>query len=208
MSLNWLNGEHKISAIHNSVPMIRLLSKHKCYNATEVEVTIDNHYHKECSCGIVSSGTLRMFGERLFEAQTKSWGECRYTLDECIAWERDLFTTKTLRGLLFEERAIGALRQRFPSLTVSETTGYLDEEAKIDAVVSDGGKVFCGVQVKPESYKKADSDVKESNKKGNELVDFPIFYLFYDNGAFTNMDEVATSIRAIWLFTLHGSKSL
>ena len=57
---------------------------------------IEYHKNNKCDCGVISTGTVSEFGERLYDSQEKYWGK-KISLTQCIQWEYDLFVVQSLR---------------------------------------------------------------------------------------------------------------
>lgn len=191
--LNVLNGKYGISAPHKSVPVIKLIRQHQPRSKDELVELIRFHFENDCPCGIRSQGTVEDFGKNLFAAQLTEWGLARYTLQECIQWEYDLFILQSLKGTRVETCALEKLRPVLDvlHLTVAEALGYVDEELRIDLVVSKNGEPLCGIQVKPLTFNKMRRGVIDFNKNANARWDRPVFYLFYDDGEnFSNLEEI------------------
>lgn len=85
----------------------------------------------------------------------------------------DIFITKSLDGFKMEEIILQELSGRFPNLR--RATAYEDSVYGVD-LVSDG---VCGIQVKPISYLKYNSQ-EELNKKKNKAFKLPVHYAYYD----------------------------
>jgi hypothetical protein len=198
--LNELNGKMGISAPQNSVSVSKLIKTHSPKTRTELVELIRYHYENKCSCGIVSKGTVETFGKNLFNSQVKYWGEERFTLQECIQWEYDLFVSNSLRGSDIEKSAIRRLNKTFSDLLFEETDGYLDEELRVDILIKQrqDNEVIGGIQVKPETYKSARKEVISFNEIRNNRWDKPVFYLYYSSDdKFTNGSELKMLIESI-----------
>ena len=72
--LNELNGKMGISNPSTSVPVMKLIKTHNPKSKEALVQLIEYHKINRCSCGIVSKGTVREFGEWLYESQKKHWG--------------------------------------------------------------------------------------------------------------------------------------
>ena len=190
--LNLLNGKMGISAPYKSVPVIKLINTHKPKSYSELESLIEYHYLNECSCGIKSQGTVYDFGKNLFNAQKMYWGETKFTLEECIRWEYDLFIVNSLKGSKMEDKAINELKNRLPSnFDVVNAVGIIDEEYRVDIEIKKDNKVILGIQVKPSSYKYMRSEVKSFNEIRNSKYGINVKYLYYDSEEeFTNLDVI------------------
>lgn len=195
--LNQLNGKYGISAPHNSVPVMKLIRIHQPESRKELLDLIKFHFENDCCCGIKSKGTVEDFGKNLYQVQLREWGAYRYSLQECIQWEYDLFIDQSMKGMLAEAAAMAFFQKTLAcvGLTVSKADGYLDEELRIDLIVSKNDKPVCGIQVKPLSFNKMREGVITYNKAANARWGKPVFYLLYDeNEKFTNLDDVAAGI--------------
>lgn len=195
--LNELNGKMGISSPSKSVPVMKLIKEHKPQSKEELVELIKFHYENKCSCGIVSHGTVENFGKKLFESQIEYWGEQKFTLKQCIQWEYDLFVVNSLKGGILENKALEKLTNylRYTGFLVTETFGSLDEELRIDLVITHEGIISSGVQVKPSTYLGMREGVKQMNIISNERWGNPVHYLYYDqDGRFENMSEVVHAI--------------
>ncbi len=195
--LNVLNGKAGISAPQNSVSVSALVRAHKPKSAAELESLISDHTAGNCECGIVSKGSVQNFGKNLFNAQESYWGECRFTLQECVQWEYDLFVLQMLKGTMMEDKCKSALAKLLPAeYAIQDTNAFIDEDLRVDLQVMKNGKTVAGIQVKPLSYDKIRSEVKYFNRKANSKFQAPVYYVAYeyDTEAFTNLKEVASEI--------------
>ncbi len=194
--LNGLNRKYGISAPYKSVPVMKLIKEHRPKSKEELYELIKQHYENTCSCGVKSQGTVEDFGKNLYEAQIKEWGRYKYSLQECIQWEYDLFVIQSLKGTLVENKALSKLKSELSNYTVEEAEGFVDEELRIDLIVSQNGIEKCGVQVKPLTFNLIREGVITFNKVANAKWGKPVYYLFYDdNENFTNIDKVIEQIK-------------
>ncbi len=196
--LNWLNGKYGVSAPENSVSVMKLIRVHQPKTRRALAECIEDHFRRKCECGIESQGTVEEFGKVLYACQKIEWGEERYTLQECIQWEFDLFVTQSLKGEYFEKKAIVLLGKKNPALRFSEARGYLDEEARIDILVAKKETIVTGIQIKPVSFHQVRENVVAYNKTANQKVDYPVLYLYYDDqGIFSNLDEISNQLEKL-----------
>ncbi len=179
--LNELNGKMGISDPKRSVPVMRLIRNHQPKSKDALVQLIAYHKNNKCECGVISTGTVREFGERLFESQDVYWGEKRYTLEQCIQWEYDLFIVQSLKGGVIEKIALKVLRKAMPDFYFEEAEGCLDDELRIDLLVYDASKnILGGIQVKPKSFISMRSEVLFMQKKQNKKWGYPVWFLFYN----------------------------
>lgn len=190
--LNELNGQMGISAPSKSVPVIKLINTHQPKSYDELEQLIEYHYLHDCDCGIKSQGTVRDFGQNLYNAQMTYWGKTVFTLEECIQWEYDLFIINSLKGSKMEMAAMNELQKIIPyQYEVKKTEGIVDENCRVDLEVIKDNMVLLGIQVKPCSYVFTNEHVQKSNDNKNLRYDHDVFYLYYDNkNVFVNIDEI------------------
>ncbi len=194
--LNELNGKMGISAPYKSVPVMKLIKVHKPKSKEELVELIKYHFENDCECGIKSKGTVEDFGKNLFNAQKTYWGENRYSLKDCIQWEYDLFVVQSLKGGIVEKKAAAELNNLLSYHSVSEAKGYLDEELRIDLIVTENDEESCGIQVKPTTFRQMRSEVITFNLEANKKWDKPVYYLYYDeNENFENLDELVKIIK-------------
>jgi len=196
--LNKLNGDYGISAPYKSVPVMKLIKNHRPKSKDELYEQIKFHFENECSCGIRSQGTVEDFGKNLFNAQQVAWGKEKYSLQECIQWEYDLFVIQSLKGTLVEEKAIGLLREKLNEYKISEADGFVDEELRVDLIVSKNEVEICGIQVKPSTFKLMRAGVIIFNKQAHSKWGKRVFYLYYDDKEdFTNLNEIIEEIKKL-----------
>lgn len=193
--LNELNGKMGISAPYKSVPVMKLIKNHNPKSKAELVSLIETHFKTQCNCGVISKGTVEQFGKNLYEAQLNYWGGYKYSLDQCIQWEYDLFITQSLKGGYMEKKAQTELSKNFPKLSFKLIDGMLDEEYRIDIVAYQNSSEIFGVQVKPHSYNYMRESVQSFNKNANQKWHKPVYYLFYDeNLSFVNLNEIINPI--------------
>lgn len=196
--LNKLNGDKGISAPKNSVPVSALVKKHNPKSAAELEQLIADHVGGGCECGIVSKGTVEDFGRNLYEAQQEYWGEYRFTLDECIQWEYDLFVLQMLKGSSMEDKCKKTLSKKLGNeYKFKDTSNYVDEELRVDLEVIQLGELIAGIQVKPISFENVRRNVQVYNRAANEKYGEKVLYAKYqyDSEEFKNLDNVVQEIR-------------
>lgn len=190
--LNILNEKKRISSVRNSLPVMKLISIHKPKTKSELVELIEYHYYNDCSCGIKSKGTVEDFGKNLYDAQLDYWGEYKFSLEECIQWEYDLFVTNSLKGAYMESKAEELLSEKLPvGFTVSDVSDVIDVNYRVDLEVKWFDSVIFGVQVKPVSYMNMDYAIKQTNVILNNRYSREVRYLYYnDDEEFINVDEV------------------
>jgi len=196
--LNELNGKKGISAAYRSVPIMKLIKMHRPKSKDELVDLIRYHYENKCECGIKSKGTVEDFGRNLYNAQLAYWGETRYSLKDCIQWEYDLFVIQSLKGGIIEKKSLFKLNSLLKTYSVVEAVGYLDEELRIDLIVSKNDTTVCGIQVKPSTFRQMRREVITFNKTANQKWDKPVFYLYYDaEENFENLHELVVRIMIL-----------
>jgi hypothetical protein len=194
--LNHLNGKFGISAPFKSVPVMKLIKEHRPKSKDELCELIKFHHENNCQCGVKSQGTVEDFGRKLYETQLKEWGKYKYSLQDCIQWEYDLFVIQSLKGTLVENKALIELRKQLSEYSVIEAEGFVDEELRIDLIISLNGIDKCGVQVKPLTFKLMRESIIMFNKVANAKWGKPVHYLFYnEDGSFTNLEEIISLIK-------------
>ncbi|MCK5029328.1 MAG: MjaI family restriction endonuclease [Bacteroidales bacterium] len=193
--LNELNGKMGISAPYKSVPVMKLIKAHKPKSKEELVELIKWHSENKCECGVVSQGTVESFGKNLYDSQISYWGYNKYSLQECIQWEYDLFVVQSLKGGIVEKKAIEQLRKTFSSYSFVEAEGFLDEELRIDIIINKNQDEVGGIQVKPSTFKLMRKEVITFNKNANQKWGKPVLYLFYDDKEkFVNLSELVDLI--------------
>ncbi len=197
--LNELNGKMGISAPFKSVPVMKLIRAHNPKSKDELVELIKWHSENTCECGVESQGTVELFGKNLYDSQIRYWGEIRYTMQECIQWEYDLFVIQSLKGGLIEKKAITELSKIISNNTFEEAEGYLDEELRIDIVINKkNGIEVGGIQVKPLTFKMMRKEVITFNIDANQKWGKPVYYLYYDsNEEFVNIEELVLAIQSL-----------
>lgn len=196
--LNELNGKMGISAPFKSVPVMKLIRAHNPKSKEELVELIKWHSENICDCGVVSQGTVESFGKNLYDSQNKYWGKIRYSLQDCIQWEYDLFVVQSLKGGIVEKIAIKELAKQFSTFTFEEAEGFLDEELRIDIVIKKQGIEVGGIQVKPLTFKKMRREVITFNIYANQKWGKPVLYLYYDDNVnFVNIKELVLEIQKL-----------
>ncbi len=190
----------RVSSVRNSLPVMKLINIHKPKSKGELVDLIEYHYYNDCSCGIKSKGTVEDFGRNLYDAQLKYWGEYKFSLEECVQWEYDLFVTNSLKGAYMEDKAEEILNESLPfGFSVSDVDNVTDVNYRVDLEIRYGNDVVCGVQVKPLSYVNMEYRVKETNILLNSKYPYEVQYLYYnDDEEFVNIDEVVNKSKNIF----------
>jgi len=161
--------------------VMKLIKTHNPKSKEALVQLIEYHKLNKCKCGIVSTGTVFEFGERLYESQKKYWGEYKYSREQCIQWEYDLFIVQSLKGGRLEKEAMKLLQKSLINRTIEEAQGYLDEHYRVDLVVCDNNKkILGGIQVKPNTYNNMRPEVLYMQKKQSEKWGNPVWFLFYN----------------------------
>jgi hypothetical protein len=194
--LNELNGKMGISDPKRSVPVMKLIKEHNPKSKEALVQLIQYHKDRECYCGIKSHGSVRDFGVNLYNSQIKYWNEIKFSLQECIQWEYDLFVVQSLKGGKIEELAINYLRSKLKHLKFEQASGYLDDELRIDITIEDlSGNIIGGIQVKPNTFKSMRIEVQNMQLKQNLKWKNPVWFLYYErNESFNNMNELLSNI--------------
>lgn len=196
--LNRLNGAYGISAPHKSVPVLKLIKYHNPKSYEELYHLISYHFTNSCECGIKSQGTVEDFGKNLFDSQIHEWGHHKFSLDSCIQWEYNLFVINSLKGSYLEKKALLQLSGK-TKYQVQEANNYIDEELRVDLILSYNNEQIAGIQVKPDTYNYIRYGVKKFNIEANKKWGLPVFYLYYDaNDNFINFDEIINKIHDIY----------
>jgi len=177
---------------------MKLIKVHRPKSKDELYELIKVHHETNCECGIKSQGTVEDFGRNLYEAQQQAWKQYKYTLQECIQWEYDLFVIQSLKGTLIENNALNEFKNNLKDFEFTEAEGFVDEELRIDLIISKANNEIAGIQVKPLTFNLMREGVITFNKAANTKWCKPVFYLFYnDQEQFTNFDEIAKKIKLI-----------
>lgn len=196
--LNELNGKMGISAPFKSVPVMKLIKAHNPKSKDELVDLIKWHSENVCECDTKSQGTVEQFGINLYNSQKSYWGEIRFSMQECIQWEYDLFVVQSLKGGIIEKRAISELNKLVKEFNFNEADGYLDEELRIDIIIKKENKEIGGIQVKPATFKLMRREVITFNKTANQKWDKPVFYLYYnENEQFINLSDLVNTIQRL-----------
>lgn len=195
--LNYLNEKRRVNTHNKTVSIMKLIRQHKPKSRQELVDLIEYHYKNECSCGIVSKGTIEDFGRNLYEAQLKEWGEYLFTLEECTTWQYNLFIIQSLKGRTLEVKAKDILQSHLQMLKIIDTNPFLDFRYRIDLLVEDmKGNVVGGIQVKPYSFKYVDPKIKSVNTELNQDFPYPVWYMYYDSQEeFTQVDIIIKELK-------------
>nr|WP_314865240.1 hypothetical protein [uncultured Flavobacterium sp.] len=197
--LNELNGKMGISDPFKSVPVMKLIKTHNPKSKDGLVQLIEYHKNNRCECGIISTGTVEEFGKRLYESQIVYWNYYKYTLQQCIQWEYDLFVVQSLKGGYIEKKAVDILIKELPEYIIEEAQGYLDDELRVDIIVYENNKnIIGGVQVKPLTFNSMRKEVIYMQEKQNKKWGYPVWFLFYNKDeSFSNLDILIQTIKNI-----------
>ncbi|MEO5572547.1 MAG: MjaI family restriction endonuclease [Bacteroidia bacterium] len=177
---------------------MKLIKVHRPKSKDELYGLIKVHHETNCECGIKSQGTVEDIGRNLYEAQLQAWGQYKHTLQECIQWEYDLFVIQSLKGTLIENKALQEFSAALKDYSFAEAEGFVDEELRIDLIISKNGNEIAGIQVKPHTFNMMREGVISFNKAANAKWGKQVFYLFYnDQEQFTNFDDVVEQIKKL-----------
>jgi len=205
--LNQLNENHGINDPQNSVHLKCLFDKHPIQTENELVEAINSHKDGGCDvdgCWTETTNDPLQCGRQLHEAQAEEWDEYRYDEEICLSWSYNLFINRMLDGESKEREAIRRLREADPEFEFELADSKTDSEQAVDIEVLYGGTVFCGIQVKPESYNDTSGLTKFQNLQKNDTYDHPVFYLFYDDDSdMENIDEVVAQINSLLLDLLN-----
>lgn len=154
---------------------MRLIRTHRPGTATELAGLIARHAREICPCGLVSKGSVHDFGQRLLEAQFRYWGEARFSLEECVQWEYDLFVIQSMKGSRMEVEAARTLTAALgPPFLVQHTDSCTDCELRVDLEVLRSTSRIAGVQVKPSSFQFVRPSVVEEQRRRQRSFGAPI----------------------------------
>jgi len=77
-----------------------------------------------------------------------------------------------------------------------EAEGYVDEELRIDLIVTEKEVEICGIQVKPSTFRFIRREVITFNVEANKKWNKPVYYFYYDeNENFINLEELIKLIK-------------
>ena len=104
-----------------------------------------------------------------------------YTYEDCYNYIHDLFTTKSLKGTLMENKALEYLKINCERYVWETADVYHDTKCNIDIVGCDSDQnIVIGVQVKPLSYKYADAKSHLINDIKINKSNINTYYMYYD----------------------------
>ena len=105
---------------------------------------------------------------------------------------------QSLKGKLVEEKAIELLREKLNDYKISEADGFVDEELRVDLIVTKNESEVYGIQVKPSTFKLMRAGVIVFNMQANSKWGKRVFYLYYnDKEDFSNLNEIAEEIKKL-----------
>ncbi len=198
--LNKVNSKCGISAPNKSVSVSGLIKAHNPKSAEELERLIALHSKEICKCGIVSKGTIEDFGRNLYNAQKEYLGEYKYSVEECIQWEYDLFILQMLKGKTMEDNCLSELKKMLGSqYNINLTSYYVDETLRVDLEVTKNNNIIAGIQVKPSSFNQIRESIRIFNMEANKKYSKPVLYVYYeyDSEQFLNLNKVVTEIQKL-----------
>lgn len=194
--LNKLVNNNRINDPKETVYLIKMVEEHDLNDEKEIIRQFNNHQNSKCNiCGQHNKGgSFQDRVDMMYEAQEQQFGFKKYSRETCEKYLYDLFTTKTIRGDSYEQKAIKKLTNE-TDYDYSKATDVEDNEYAIDIIVEDG---IAGIQVKPLSYElyDADENLKKMNKYKNSRYENKVLYLIYDDntGDFININQIINQL--------------
>ena len=188
--LNYLAMEVYLNAISNSIRISTLIKEYTPLTEEELAWLIDDHYYNPRN-NLKSNKTLEMLSKQLYEAQTEIeidakgnlWGNKRFTLSTCQKWVWNLFVKNSFRGInIVEPLAMATLGGELgDDYKIIGATPHEDSEYRIDFWIVDAqsDEKLYGVQVKPNTYNRMTSYVKNTNLWRHKRIEQPVIYLNY-----------------------------
>lgn len=148
---------------------------------------------------------LKEKGKILYEAVKGNGYDL--TLDECVECVRFRVICETWNGIILREHNTkNTLQQLFSTLIIKKTLGEIDYAYAVDLELFKGGKLLCGVQVKPQSYtKNAPYIIKARNaneakyKLYREKFGVPVFTIISNTKGEVLNQNVLMNIRQLCL---------
>lgn len=152
--------------------------------------------------------SLRFKGEILYNTICKSGNKLGLTKEECIYAVFYRVIAETWNGIMGREvNTINALEKLLNKkgyiLKFKKTDGMFDYNYEVDYQIFSEDRLICGLQIKPESYKKNSPELqiaKEINKEKNNKYrrDFnkKVFYIYSTHhGYIENIDVINKIIK-------------
>lgn len=191
--LNKLVNDNRINNPKDTVYIIQMVEEHGLTDEKEIIKQFNNHQDGRCDvCGQHNTGgSFKDRVNMMYDAQEQQFGSKKYSWETCYKYLYDLFTTKTIRGDSYEQKAITELSNK-TEYNYSKATSVKDNEYAVDIIVEDDNEI-AGVQVKPISYEKFENgNVKRMNKYKNSKYENKVLYLIYDYNTeeFINLDKI------------------
>jgi|GEM_PF-455558 len=201
--LNWLNEKFHLNSRASSVSVMQLVRCHNPKSPRELEDLIEEHFKGTCSCGLTSKGTVKMFAQKLFEAQqqpvyVEKYPRDKHSVERCYGFMFDLFCVSPIRGTEFELKALNVLMKAVRTVTqessIQVRRATTDEDfGGIDLVIekTESEIPLIGIQVKPVSFKYSREGAQKIMKQKLKNFNFECCYLYYTpEGDWVNINEV------------------
>ena len=124
--------------------------------------------------------TIEEIGELMYLKQTNILNDIEIDIDTCIAYCKEVFTDRSLKGNAMELDAISYLNMIQDKYTFEKADDLYDTQFNVDLVGrNDNGDIIIHIQVKPESYKYTRNQVKVINESKEKKLGAKIYYLYY-----------------------------
>jgi hypothetical protein len=187
---------------------MNLCKNHKPPDEAVMAALYEAHCAEGCAmCGEPArpNGTLKELTKalttalRAAQSQSEVQPGCAMsmlTVQDCANYVYDLYVKAPLVGTVMETRALRDLNASLPgAMSGRSATPAEDYDYNVDIVFQK-----CGVQVKPDSFKRKcqkDPSVKRECERRNQLWGNPVMYLYYNSQTklWCNLQQVADSIQ-------------
>lgn len=134
--------------------------------------------------------------------------EAVYDFERCFNFTVGLFILNSIKGKEMERRAVSELRlaierEGLPFRVGMAPSSY-DFKYSVDLLIIDDvekaktSNIVCGIQVKPDTYKKVTvAGVQEHNLRNNSKVNFKTHYIYYNGRKeFGSFGTILSELRA------------
>lgn len=153
---------------------------------------------------------VKQIGRELYQSVLKTGNKGNLTKNECIYIAFYRILCETWNGIMVREKNSKKLIEEYfmrnsIQIHLVDTFAEFDDEYAVDFEFYKDGQIYCGIQVKPTSYR-ANKDylikAKQINKTKNEKYylkfNRPIFYIYSnENGEISNIETLKDMLNFV-----------
>lgn len=194
--LNVINEKYRCNDPSRTIRISSLLRHHTPRTEEAMLALLESHRKRCFVCGEETrNGGLSGWARALQDAALAD--HAVVTAQQCQDFVYDLYVRAPVQGFYYEDRAVIWLQQ-CGYRDVRLATPAEDCAHAIDLVVCHRNRI-CGIQVKPESYRRVRAEVHAINAAKNSKAGMPVHYLYYEKDGTWENNGVDV-LNALWLY--------